>query len=153
LKDDLDRLSKSLRESQVLVRISSGEKVEQDAVSQEVGDALFSVMGSTCYVALPVEDRNRAMLDVTQVALALAAYRADEGHWPKELKELVPRYAAEIPQDLFAEQPLIYRVDEDQFLLYSRGPNGNDDAGRGGYGGPVEDDISVGNIPLATDPQ
>ena len=83
-----------------------------------------------------------------QVAFALAAYRADSGHFPTNLADLAPKYLTTIPCDLFSGKPLIYRPTADGYLLYSVGLNGADDGGRFHDDNPPGDDIGV-RMPLA----
>jgi hypothetical protein len=65
------------------------------------------------------------------LAFALAAYRADRGTYPAKLAELVPKYVAEVPKDIFIAADLHYRLEGGGYLLYSVGPNGKDDGGKG----------------------
>jgi hypothetical protein len=60
---------------------------------------------------------------------------------------LAPKYLKRIPSDLFSGQALIYRPNEDGYLLYSVGVNGKDEDGRGHDDEPAGDDLSV-RIPL-----
>jgi hypothetical protein len=65
------------------------------------------------------------------VALALRAYRVDQGHFPDNLNELCPNYLSRIPRDSFAlSGSLLYRRTRADYLLYSIGPDGVDDGGR-----------------------
>jgi hypothetical protein len=77
------------------------------------------------------------------VAFALAAYQRDHGRYPAKLDELAPRYLEKIPDDLFAGKPLIYRLEDKGYLLYSVGVNGTDDGGRGYGDEPPGDDLCV----------
>jgi len=79
------------------------------------------------------------------LAMALAAYRAERGCYPPVLSDLVPEYVPAIPADIFSESPLIYRLEGDDYVLYSVGPNGRDDGGREGDGDA--DDIAVDRPP------
>lgn len=63
--------------------------------------------------------------------MALQAYFADNGTYPETLDELVPEYLETVPVDLFADAPLIYRREQSGYVLYSLGPNMEDDGGRG----------------------
>jgi hypothetical protein len=81
------------------------------------------------------------------LAFALAAYHGDHGRYPAKLDELAPKYLEKIPNDLFSGKPLIYRLEDDGYLLYSVGPNGVDDDGRGHDDQPRGDDISI-RIPV-----
>jgi hypothetical protein len=77
------------------------------------------------------------------VAFALAAYRQDHGRYPAKLDELAPKYLEIIPDDLFSGEALIYRLEDDGYLLYSVGVNGIDDDGRGYDDQPPGDDLSI----------
>jgi hypothetical protein len=48
-----------------------------------------------------------------------------------------------VPDDLFTGKPLIYKPEEKGFLLYSVGPNGKDEDGRGLKDDPKGDDIAI----------
>ena len=62
--------------------------------------------------------------------LALRAFRVRTQRLPDTLAELVPDYLPAVPQDPMAPAPLVYRVAKGQPLVYSRGPDGDDDGGR-----------------------
>ncbi|MHB0936514.1 MAG: hypothetical protein ACYC6A_09010 [Armatimonadota bacterium] len=65
------------------------------------------------------------------VSLALRQYRVEHGRYPKQLADLTPAYLAEIPDDPFAlKAPFRYRLTGDTYLLYSVGPDGQDDGGK-----------------------
>lgn len=66
---------------------------------------------------------------LTEVALALAVWHAEKGMYPTRLENLAPLYLPQIPLDLFAGNPLIYKPGVDGYLLYSLGPNRTDDQG------------------------
>jgi hypothetical protein len=68
--------------------------------------------------------------ELIRLAFALAAYRADQGAYPLKLADLVPKYVAKVPQDIFNDSELHYRREGDGYLLYSVGPNGKDDGGK-----------------------
>jgi hypothetical protein len=74
--------------------------------------------------------RTEIVQQMTLVALALAAYRAEHGGYPEDLARLVPRYLKAIPEDPFVEKPIRYRREGTGYVLYSVGPNGQDDDGR-----------------------
>lgn len=56
---------------------------------------------------------------LTQVALALAAYKADHGTYPQALPQLSPDYLANVPDDLFVDRPLVYAPGAKGYTLYS----------------------------------
>jgi hypothetical protein len=65
----------------------------------------------------------------TDLAFALSAYRAEHGHYPDELKSLVPEHIAKLPADPYGKGILQYRRQDDGYLLYGVGPNGVDNTG------------------------
>jgi hypothetical protein len=87
--------------------------------------------------AITAEDRANTRYDLTRVALALAAYRAERGTYPARLPALVPRHIPALPVDRFSGKPLRYRLTKKAFLLYSVGENSRDDGGK-------QDDLAVG---------
>jgi hypothetical protein len=76
------------------------------------------------------ETRRKVGLDLSRLALALAGYRDDHHAYPRSLTELCPRYLPTLPADPFSGNGLIYKPEEEGYLLYSVGPNGIDDGGR-----------------------
>jgi hypothetical protein len=78
-----------------------------------------------------------AVVDGMRLMLSVEAYRAERGEYPEDLAALVPMYIAELPLDPFTGAPYLYRrlaPGEDEhgrgYLLYSAGPDGQDDGGR-----------------------
>jgi hypothetical protein len=85
---------------------------------------------------------------LTQIALALAAYKADHHAYPAALAELAPRYLASVPEDRFSEKPLTYEAKAQGYRLYSVGPNGVDN---GGQFSPPETLVFSGQQPSVDD--
>jgi hypothetical protein len=77
------------------------------------------------------------------LAFALAAYQRDNGRYPDRLDELAPKCIDKIPDDLFSGKPLIYRLQDKGYLLYSVGQNGIDDGGLGYDDQPRGDDLAI----------
>jgi hypothetical protein len=88
-------------------------------------------------------DRCHQTQDNLHVAFALAAYQRDNGRYPANLDELAPKYLERIPDDLFSGNPLVYRLEGKGYLLYSVGPNENDEQGRSNNDMPAGDDVGV----------
>jgi len=96
--------------------------------------ALMMLPGLDKY-ALKVS-QTQAALDQSAIVAALERYRLAEGSYPEKLAALMPKFIAKIPGDLFHEQGLVYRINEDNsFTLYSTGYNGTDDSGEFFIGG------------------
>jgi hypothetical protein len=73
--------------------------------------------------------RTRAQLRCAVVALALERYRHDHGDWPKKLTDLEGNYLVAVPTDPYDRQPLRYRPTDDGVVVYSVGPDREDNAG------------------------
>lgn len=100
------------------------------AISEQFGEnfvVLFLPALSACTNA---DDRSAMQFELTKLAFALAAYRAENRSYPVKLADLVPKYVTEVPKDIFNEAELHYRQEGEGYLLYSVGVNGKDDGGK-----------------------
>jgi hypothetical protein len=112
------------------VRVARPTKASRKYASVWLGGALVC-FGSTDFATqLNIQDVANTRYDLTRVALALAAYRAEHGKYPEHLPPLVPRYIRGLPEDRFTGKPFKYRLKKKGFLLYSVGENGRDDGGK-----------------------
>jgi hypothetical protein len=68
-------------------------------------------------------------VELTKLSGLLAIYRAENGEYPSQLEQLVPKYAAQIPKDPTSRRSFVFRKVDDTFLLYGAGENGKDDGG------------------------
>jgi hypothetical protein len=73
--------------------------------------------------------RLEAREQLARIGIALAAYRADHDSYPEELSALAPEYLDEIPLDPFSDTQPVYRLESNEYTLYSLGPNFEDDGG------------------------
>ena len=62
-------------------------------------------------------------------ALAIERFRNDHGKLPEGFDELVPKYLAEVPEDPFTGLELEYRRKENGYVIYSVGPDREDNEG------------------------
>jgi hypothetical protein len=67
---------------------------------------------------------------IVQTRLACRVYLLERGSPPPDLKALVPRYLPSVPPDPFSPNPLVYRGTGGRIVVYSRGPDGDDDGGK-----------------------
>ena len=72
---------------------------------------------------------HRAAFIATRTGLALERFRVAKGRYPATLGELVPEFMRELPVDVFTGKPLIYRTEPGGAVVYSVGPNLQDDGG------------------------
>ena len=101
------------------------------AISERAGYVIYGLMQPIISAAVEAEDRSVMGFQVTELAFALAAYRAEHGSYPEKLDELMPKYVSEVPKDMFNEAELHYERQPGGYLLYSVGVNGIDDGGKG----------------------
>lgn len=75
------------------------------------------------------EARVSARLRGAMVLAAIELYDAENGAYPTALADLVPDYLAALPTDPFTGEPFGYAPTESGYLLYSAGPDMQDDGG------------------------
>ncbi len=117
------------------------------AASERMGAVFVGLLIPAVSACSNAEGRSLMQSEVTKLGFALAAYRADHGSYPERLNELTQKYVAKVPGDIFLDDgSLHYKRQGTGYLLYSVGPNGKDDNGRG-YDdrkmGEDWDDISI----------
>ncbi|MCW5556148.1 MAG: hypothetical protein KIS67_28840 [Verrucomicrobiae bacterium] len=72
-----------------------------------------------------------ALRQVAETAMAVEQYRTlHEGRLPTELNALVPTYLAAVPTDPFDGRPLRFRLLTRGYVIYSIGPDGQDNGGK-----------------------
>ena len=76
-------------------------------------------------------------------AAGLAAHFADNKKYPETLADLVPKYLARVPDDVFGGNRVLYKKTGTGYLLYSVGANGVDDGGQLLSDEPRGDDIGI----------
>ena len=64
-----------------------------------------------------------------QILIALRRFRNKTGRWPESLDELKPLVAEDILIDPQNNGPFVYKLTDDGFILYSKGPNNIDEGG------------------------
>ncbi len=64
-----------------------------------------------------------------QVRIGLALYKAEHGRYPEALEE-IEAYLGDVPLDPYTLEPLRYRLEGDEYVFYSVGPNLLDEGGK-----------------------
>jgi hypothetical protein len=89
--------------------------------------------------------RSRAQLRGAFVAVAAERYRLARGHWPDQLEALKEAgYLQKVPTDLYDGQPLRLRRLEDGLVIYSVGPDGEDNGGHIDFRKPAAAGTDIG---------
>jgi len=71
-----------------------------------------------------------ASLRCAITGIAVERYRLENGQRPHALAELVPQHIEEVPTDPFSGEALRYKQTENGYIVYSVGPDREDDGGR-----------------------
>jgi hypothetical protein len=82
-----------------------------------------------------IEIGNRVPTEVgaALTMIAIFRYNGDTGRYPQNLNQLVTDgFLKQLPIDSFSDKPLSYKKTEDNFILYSFGPDFKDDGGVSG---------------------
>lgn len=96
------------------------------------GQVLSRMMLSSLQNVIAQEARAMARLRCTASSLALERYRkAHDGQYPDSLAALVPDFMASVPLDPFDGKPLRFVKRPAGYIVYSPGPDRDDDQGRG----------------------
>jgi hypothetical protein len=139
-EDDLQQLRSDANSwKSVGDSLMAGESV-RTIFSNKIGDIIVNILMPALHAVTRAEVRGKVNIDMTFIAIALDAYRADNGSYPEQLADLKPKYLAEIPKDRFSYADLIYRHDRTGYILYSIGNNGKDDSGKSVYSDPPDED-------------
>lgn len=88
------------------------------------------------YLLIPAIDKvvfahliTRMRLQSASLALACERYRLKHDDWPDIIEDLIPEYLDKVPQDCFRKAPLNFRRLPDGIVIYSVGPDGEDNGG------------------------
>jgi hypothetical protein len=110
------------------------------AFSERVGQIILIMFLPPAAMEYNLDAGPAMTRDLTKLAFALAAYRADHGSYPARLADLAPKYVREVPKDVFNDAELHYRREGKGYCLYSVGHNGKDDGGKGIVNGNRNDE-------------
>ena len=100
-------------------------------MTRVMGLMMAAIIQPSTSAGLEARDRAAMRFELTKLAFALAAFRADNGEYPEKLDTLAPKYMESLPKDIFnGDADLHYIQRDDGFLLYSVGSNGVDDGGK-----------------------
>lgn len=131
-KNALDVHEQQLKRIEVSIagrKAAGGLKTWNVVRSEIVGDIFVTLMLPATNVACDAQDRANTHRALTELAAALAIYRSNHGIYPESLEQLVPGVLDKLLTDLYHDRPFAYRRTNAGYLLYSLGPNGQDDGG------------------------
>jgi hypothetical protein len=141
---DIEQMTADTANAGVFAFTWFAKKAGKPAVGKVVGASLLQLFDNEVPGILNVADQLELRLAFSQAGMALAAYRAEHGEYPERLDDLVPKYLAGPPRDLYGDQAALhYRRESSGYLLYSVGPNGRDEQGGTSDNFLDSDDISL----------
>jgi hypothetical protein len=142
IEDDLRKRKAKFQQS-TLSQFFNALDVSGKAQTRRAAEMLIDLLLPAVTKVQEAEDRRNQTFEHVRLAFGLAAFKADNAKYPKQLDELSPKYLAKLPGDSFSGKPLNYTSDGTSFMLWSVGPNGKDDNGRGRDDSPRGDDITI----------
>ena len=81
--------------------------------------------------------RLAASRQAAPILIALRRHKEKTGAWPETLEQIEPKPPEQMLIDPQNNGPFIYKLDGDDFIFYSKGPNAIDEGGS--YSGPADD--------------
>ncbi len=121
-------------------QLSLKTAVQRHAESDAIDDKFKELLGGNIFlgtlvpaVRRVIEIGNRLPVDVgaALTMIAIFRYNGDTGLYPQNLNQLVSAgYLKQLPIDSYSDKPLVYKKTEDNFILYSIGPDFKDDGGK-----------------------
>jgi len=111
-------------------RLDAAAKVDKER--QALPKTFFIIHEAAPYAfgVVKWELTEMARLATASCGLTVERYRLARGKLPETLRDLVPRYLPDVPSDPFDGEPLRYKRLERGYVVYSVGPDGNDDGGK-----------------------
>ncbi len=109
----------------ILVSLSKPKLSDYD----DAGQICLRLMLVSVGMAQSIRDQNCVRRDLSIVALALAAYKAEKGKYPEKLQDLSPDYLKTLPKDFYSGKDFLYKLKGSGFVVYSVGEDGKDDGG------------------------
>lgn len=118
------------------------EKVEATAKEQPT---LVRLLAPALRSFATAARRSQVELRCAIAAIAAERYRREKGQWPENLEALRKgRYLKQVPTDVFDGEPLRMRRLEDGLVIYSVGPDGQDNRGHIDRTNPVGEGSDLG---------
>lgn len=132
------RLSERFEAPLDIVRIvAETDEADRSAVFSDVlTDVLVGLLLPVLGSAIDAVDRAMTTETLEVTALRLAAYRLEHGNYPESLDSLAPEYVDRVPRDIFSAgraAAIHYRLEDARAVVYSVGPNGEDNGGAEGW--------------------
>ena len=126
---------------QLSLKTAVERHAERDAIDNKLeelvkGNVFLSTFVPTFKRIYEIGSRVSVNVRATLTMIAIFRYKRDTGRYPQNLNQLVTDgYLKQLPIDSYSDKPLVYKKTEDNFILYSFGPDFKDDDGVSGKDG------------------
>ena len=110
--------------------VSEWQSPRQKAGREGVGGLLASIIAPSFSRSAELAAIADAQRRLVTVSIAMWRYRLAEGSFPSELGQLVPHYVFKVPTDPFTGESMNMARTDDGIVIYSVGPDMNDDGGK-----------------------
>jgi hypothetical protein len=109
---------------------AEGIDIEKETTDIIKGNVLLEILTPALGRINEMSYQIQVKLGATVAILAALRYKQNMGNYPEDLNELIAAdYLKELPIDPFSDKPLVYKKTDDSFVLYSLGPDFDDDGG------------------------
>ena len=122
-QEAFERISADLKE--ITANFRRDQTLSPPKTTQEMGNLLIVLLIPSVERASAEHDLAIMRMRTSQVALALAGYKAEHGSYPEDLAKLCPKHFKTMPNNLFTGQPLDYRPTKNGYTLLCPGPYDN----------------------------
>ena len=108
-----------------------GNDIDKTTGMMGKGTIYLHLLTPACSLVLSISYRAQAQTDALIATTAILRYKTDKGNYPKDLQTLVDSgYLDKLPMDPFSSGPLVYKLTDNNFILYSLAADFNDDGGK-----------------------
>ncbi len=108
------------------------EQIDIDREAQRLssGNVLLSMFLPSIERIIEYSYLSKADVQATLAIIAILRYKQDTGGYPEDLEQLTAdAYLKELPMDPYSDKLLVYKKTGESFVLYSLGPDFDDDGG------------------------
>ena len=127
MEEELQKMSESINSTTAIRAFLGGPEFR----GKMMGRILVPMLMPALSAATTAEQRIQICDDLSYFTFSIAAFKAETGSYPNSLEELSDKIEGDYPIDRFSNEDFLYRRNGDGFIVYSVGPNGNDDNGDG----------------------
>jgi len=134
MADDLyDYWERTARKSPAQIRAENID-IEEQTMELIGGNILLEILTPALGRVSEIAHRNKADVEAALAIIAILRYKQDIGSYPDKLEKLINAdYLKVLPIDPYSGEPLVYKKMDNNFVLYSFGPNFRDDDGKMAY--------------------